>query len=86
MEIGRLGLEAVGRTGPAAQPRHRVHVQQDRKVRGAPAEITREIQERIRVLLPDPVPSTAEASTGDFPAIREEVLTPTRQPGERQHP
>ena len=36
-----------------------------------PAEITREIQERVRVLLPDPVPSAAEASTGDFPAIRE---------------
>jgi dTMP kinase len=45
-----------------------------------PAEITREIQERIRGLLPDPVPSVAEASTGDFPAIREEVLTPTPSP------
>ncbi len=40
----------------------------------APAEITRDIQDRIRDLLPDPVPSVAEASTGDFPAIREEVL------------
>ena len=39
-----------------------------------PAEITRDIQDRIRDLLPDPVPSVAEASTGDFPAIREEVL------------
>jgi len=39
-----------------------------------PEEITREIQDRIRDLLPDPVPSVAEASTGDFPAIREEVL------------
>ena len=37
-------------------------------------EITRDIQDRIRDLLPDPVPSVAEASTGDFPAIREEVL------------
>jgi hypothetical protein len=24
-------------------------------------------------MLPDPVPSVAEASTGDFPAIKEEV-------------
>ena len=37
-------------------------------------EITRDIEDRIRDLLPDPVPSVAEASTGDFPAIREEVL------------
>jgi dTMP kinase len=36
-------------------------------------EITRDIQDRIRGMLPDPVPSVAEASTGDFPAIREEV-------------
>ncbi len=47
-------------------------------------EITRQIQERIRDLLPDPVPSVAEANTGDFPAIREEVLTP--QPGRRRGP
>jgi dTMP kinase len=39
-----------------------------------PEQITRDIQDRIRDLLPDPVPSVAEASTGDFPAIREEVL------------
>jgi dTMP kinase len=51
-----------------------------------PAEITREIQERIRELLPDPVPSAAEASTGDFPAIRAEVLTPTPQPAPRHRP
>jgi dTMP kinase len=34
-------------------------------------EITRDIQDRIRSLLPDPVPSVAEASTGDIPAIKE---------------
>jgi dTMP kinase len=45
------------------------------------SEVTREIEERIRELLPDPVPSVAEASTGEFPAIREEVLTP--DPGDR---
>jgi len=49
-------------------------------------EITRAIQERIRDLLPDPVPSAAEANTGDFPAIREQVLTPTLQPGNRRGP
>jgi len=37
-------------------------------------EITRDIQDRIRELLPDPVPSVAEGNTGSFPAIREEVL------------
>ena len=36
-------------------------------------EITRDIQDRIRSLLPDPVPSVAEASTGDIPAVKEEV-------------
>ena len=36
-------------------------------------EITRDIQDRIRGLLPDPVPYVAEANTGDFPAIKEEV-------------
>jgi dTMP kinase len=39
-----------------------------------PTEITRDIQDRIRDLLPDPVPSVAEANTGSFPPIREEVL------------
>jgi dTMP kinase len=38
-------------------------------------EITREIQERIREMLPDPVPPVAEANTGDFPAVKEEILT-----------
>jgi dTMP kinase len=38
-------------------------------------EVTRDIQERIRELLPDPVPDVAEASTGDFPALKEEILT-----------
>jgi dTMP kinase len=38
-----------------------------------PEQITRDIQTRVRSLLPDPVPSVAEAATGDFPAIKEEV-------------
>jgi dTMP kinase len=34
-------------------------------------ELSREIQGRIRGLLPDPVPGTAEETTGSFPAVRE---------------
>jgi len=37
------------------------------------AEITRAICDRIRQLLPDPVPATAEASTGSFPAITDDM-------------
>jgi dTMP kinase len=33
------------------------------------SELSREIQERIRDMLPDPVPPMAEANTGSFPAI-----------------
>src|SRR6185503_11309782 len=68
----RAGFQALAR----AEPARYLVLDADRP----PAEITREIQERIRELLPDPVPSAAEASTGDFPAIREEVLTPTSSP------
>jgi dTMP kinase len=35
------------------------------------AELSREIQGRVRELLPDPVPMTAEEITGSIPAIRE---------------
>jgi dTMP kinase len=36
----------------------------------APAdEVTQQIKDRIREILPDPVPHTAEANTGSFPAI-----------------
>jgi dTMP kinase len=34
-------------------------------------ELSREIQSRVRELLPDPVPVTAEETTGTFPAVRE---------------
>jgi dTMP kinase len=34
-------------------------------------ELSREIQGRVRHLLPDPVPDTAEETTGSFPAVRE---------------
>jgi dTMP kinase len=36
-----------------------------------PGELSREIQARVRDLLPDPVPVTAEETTGSFPAVRE---------------
>ena len=52
-----------------ADPGHYLVLDADRP----PEEITRDIQDRIRGMLPDPVPSVAEASTGDFPAIKEEV-------------
>jgi dTMP kinase len=35
------------------------------------SEITREIQGRVRDLLPDPVPLTTEENTGSFPAVRD---------------
>jgi dTMP kinase len=40
---------------------------------GAPlAEITERIKDRIREVLPDPVPRTAEAATGSFPVVSEQ--------------
>ena len=41
-----------------------------------PEEISRQIQERIRELLPDPVPPSAEAITGSFPAITDVAAPP----------
>jgi dTMP kinase len=43
---------------------------------GCPVEaITEEIKDRIREILPDPVPSTAEAATGTFPAITDHQVS-----------
>jgi dTMP kinase len=36
-----------------------------------PGQLSRQIQTRVRDLLPDPVPMTAEETTGSFPAVRE---------------
>ncbi len=36
-----------------------------------PGDLSREIQVRVRELLPDPVPMAAEEITGSFPAVRE---------------
>ena len=35
------------------------------------ADVSRDIQQRVRELLPDPVPQTTEENTGSFPAVRE---------------
>jgi dTMP kinase len=35
------------------------------------SEISRDIQQRVRELLPDPIPFSAEDNTGSFPAVRE---------------
>jgi dTMP kinase len=43
-----------------------------------PDEISGQIQERVRDLLPDPVPSSAEAITGTFPAITQPITQPRR--------
>jgi len=61
----RAGFQALAR----AEPARYLVLDADRPTE----EINRDIQDRIRGMLPDPVPSVAEASTGDFPAIREEV-------------
>ncbi len=37
----------------------------------APDQVSRQLQERIREILPDPVPAVAEAATGSFPAVRD---------------
>ncbi len=36
-------------------------------------EVSQEIKERVRDILPDPVPHVAEASTGSFPAIKDHI-------------
>jgi dTMP kinase len=37
----------------------------------AQREVSRLIQDRVREILPDPIPDDAEASTGSIPAIRD---------------
>ena len=44
------------------------------------AEISSEIKDRIREILPDPVPHTTEANTGSFPAITDQVADEVRGP------
>jgi dTMP kinase len=61
----RGGFQALA----AAEPDRYLVLDADRP----PAEITIQIEDRIRGLLPDPVPAVAEASTSTFPAITEET-------------
>jgi dTMP kinase len=61
----RAGFQALAQ----AEPARYLVLNADRPTE----EITRDIQNRVRGMLPDPVPSVAEAATGDFPAIKEEV-------------
>ena len=42
------------------------------------AEVSSEIKDRIRQILPDPVPHEAEANTGSFPAITDQDAHPRR--------
>jgi dTMP kinase len=72
----RAGFLALAR----AEPARYLVLDADRPAE----EVTRNIQERIRELLPDPVPPVAEANTGYFPAIREEILTPTPHSRDRR--
>jgi dTMP kinase len=51
----------------AAEPGRYVVVDADR----SESEISRDIQLRVRELLPDPIPFSAEENTGSFPAVRE---------------
>jgi len=64
----RAGFLALAR----AEPGRYLVLDADRPADG----VTRDIEDRIRELLPDPVPHVAEANTGDFPAIKEEVRRP----------
>jgi dTMP kinase len=66
----RAGFKALAK----AEPARYLVLDADRPT----DEITRDIQNRIRGMLPDPVPSVAEAATGDFPAIKEEADEPAR--------
>ena len=62
----RAGFRALA----SAEPERYLVLDADRPQ----AEITIQIEDRIRGLLPDPVPAAAEASTSTFPAITEETL------------
>jgi dTMP kinase len=44
-----------------------------------PAELTAEIEDRLRDLLPDPVPVVSEADTGSFPAVTDAMPVPSHR-------
>jgi dTMP kinase len=51
----------------AAEPARYLVLDADR----SESDISRDIQQRVRELLPDPIPFSAEENTGSFPAVRE---------------
>jgi hypothetical protein len=57
----RAGFLALSR----AEPERYLVIDASRQ----PEDVSEEIKDRIREILPDPVPHTAEAATGSFPAI-----------------
>jgi len=61
----RAGFLALSR----AEPNRYLVIDASRQ----PEEISEEIKDRVREILPDPVPHTAEATTGSFPAIRADM-------------
>jgi dTMP kinase len=71
----RAGFLALARTEPS---RYLV-VDATRSVE----EISQEIKDRIREILPDPVPQVAEANTGSFPAITD-IDVPDQVPDHRR--
>jgi dTMP kinase len=66
----RAGFLALAR----ADPSRYLVVDATRSV----AEVSSEIKDRVREILPDPVPHVAEANTGSFPAITDQVADPRR--------
>lgn len=66
----RAGFLALAR----ADPSRYLVVDATRSV----AEVSSEIKDRIREILPDPVPHVSEANTGSFPAITDQVADPRR--------
>jgi dTMP kinase len=51
----------------AAEPARYLVLEADRPE----TDVSRDIQQRVREMLPDPVPFATEANTGSFPAVRE---------------
>jgi dTMP kinase len=64
----RSGFLALAR----AEPSRYLIVDATRPV----GEVSQEIKDRVREILPDPVPHVAEANTGSFPAIKDHIKDP----------
>ncbi len=64
----RSGFLALAR----AEPSRYLVVDATRPV----GEVSQEIKDRVREILPDPVPHVSEANTGSFPAIKDHIKDP----------